>query len=363
MAVVAGRDLDYATLRAQHMDARCRASGSNPREPSYILYTSGTTGKPKGVQRDTGGYAVALASSMRRIFCVAPGETMFTTSDIGWVVGHSYIVYGAADQRLDDDHVRGPADPARSGHLVEDRRRAQGQDDVQLADGDPRAEEAGHGVHEGARPLDRCATCSSPASRSTSRPRAGRPTRSASRSSTTTGRPRAAGRSSRRSSASRRRRASSAARRSRSTATTCGCCTKAPARRSGADEKGVLTIVPPLPPGCMTTVWGDDERFVKTYFSDFKDKLAYSTFDWAIARRRRLLLRARPHRRRDQRRRPPPRHARDRGGGAGACRHRRSRGRRRRRCAEGPDPGRVRGGQGRRRRSRRPRASRRCARK
>ena len=50
---------------------------------------------------------------------------------------------------------------------------------------------------------------------------------------------------------------------------------------AGADEKAVLTIIPPLPPGCMTTVWGDDERFVKTYFSDFGKRLAYSTFDWA----------------------------------------------------------------------------------
>jgi len=58
------------------------------------LYTSGTTGKPKGVQRDTGGYAVALAASMKHIYCGNAGETMFTTSDIGWVVGHSYIIYG-----------------------------------------------------------------------------------------------------------------------------------------------------------------------------------------------------------------------------------------------------------------------------
>ncbi|MBU2407952.1 MAG: AMP-binding protein, partial [Gammaproteobacteria bacterium] len=61
---------------------------------SYTIYTSGTTGKPKGVQRDTGGYAVALAASMKHIFDGRPGETYFCTSDIGWVVGHCYIVYG-----------------------------------------------------------------------------------------------------------------------------------------------------------------------------------------------------------------------------------------------------------------------------
>jgi propionyl-CoA synthetase len=63
-------------------------------DPLYILYTSGTTGKPKGVVRDGGGYAVALAWSMRGLYDIGPGEVMFTASDVGWVVGHSYIVYG-----------------------------------------------------------------------------------------------------------------------------------------------------------------------------------------------------------------------------------------------------------------------------
>jgi propionyl-CoA synthetase len=89
-----GRDHDYAALRATHLDAQVPVVWLQSTDTSYILYTSGTTGRPKGVQRDVGGYAVALASSMKHIYCGHPGETYFSTSDIGWVVGHSYIVYG-----------------------------------------------------------------------------------------------------------------------------------------------------------------------------------------------------------------------------------------------------------------------------
>jgi propionyl-CoA synthetase len=91
---VAGRDHAWAALRQQHLDAQVPCEWLDATDISYTIYTSGTTGRPKGVQRDTGGYAVALAASMKHIFDGRAGETYFSTSDIGWVVGHSYIVYG-----------------------------------------------------------------------------------------------------------------------------------------------------------------------------------------------------------------------------------------------------------------------------
>ncbi|CAH1044731.1 propionyl-CoA synthetase [Halomonas sp. TD01] len=85
------RDHDWQALVADAPFADCVPVKAT--DPLYVLYTSGTTGKPKGVMRDTGGYAVALAYSMEAIYALNPGDVMFTASDVGWVVGHSYIVY------------------------------------------------------------------------------------------------------------------------------------------------------------------------------------------------------------------------------------------------------------------------------
>ena len=90
---VDGRDLDLPALAAAGDGAAVEPVWVESSDPSYILYTSGTTGSPKGVQRDTGGHLVALQASMKHIYACQPGETYWATSDIGWVVGHSYIVY------------------------------------------------------------------------------------------------------------------------------------------------------------------------------------------------------------------------------------------------------------------------------
>src|SRR5205814_4367842 len=93
--LTAGHDHDWATLR----DKALAANKSAPcvpvlaTDPLYILYTSGTTGIPKGVVRDNGGHMVALAWSMQNLYGVEPGEVYWAASDVGWVVGHSYIVY------------------------------------------------------------------------------------------------------------------------------------------------------------------------------------------------------------------------------------------------------------------------------
>jgi propionyl-CoA synthetase len=280
MPIVAGRDLDYATLRARHMNARVPCEWLESSAPSYILYTSGTTGKPKGVQRDTGGYAVALASSMRRIFCVEPGEAMFTTSDIGWVVGHSYIVYGPLINGSTTIFYEGlpiRPDPGIWWKIVAENnvrtmfssptaiRVLKKQDPAYMKQHDVSSLRylflAGEPLDE---PTARWASDSLGVAIVDNywQTETGWPILSAQPGVEDT--PRKFGSPS---------------------FPVYGYDVKllreGGGEEAGPNEKAVLTINPPLPPGCMTTLWGDDQRFVKTYFSDFGAKLAYSTFDWA----------------------------------------------------------------------------------
>jgi len=280
MPRTAGRDVDYAQLRAKHEGASVACEWLESSEPSYILYTAGTTGQPKGVQRDTGGYAVALASSMRRIFCVGPGETMFTTSDIGWVVGHSYIIYapliaGATTILYEGLPIR--PDPAIWWKIV-------AENSVRTMFSSPTAirvlkkQDPAYMKQHDLSSLKYLFLAGEPLDEPTARWAAeslgvaivdnywqtetGWPILSAQPGIEDT--PRKFGSPS---------------------FPVYGydvrLLREGTGEEAGTDEKAVLTIMPPLPPGCMTTVWGDDERYVTTYFSDFGSKLAYSTFDWA----------------------------------------------------------------------------------
>ena len=281
MPMVEGRDVDWVSLGSKFKDETIDCAWLESSEPSYILYTSGTTGKPKGVQRDVGGHAVAMAASMEYIYCGAAGETIFTTSDIGWAVGHSYIIYAPLIAGLTTILYEGLPIRPDAGvwwKIVQDYKvnimfsaptaiRVLKKHDPALLKkydlsslkhlflaGEPLDEPTHAWISEG---------LGKPVIDHYWQTETGWPVLTAMHGVEKTpikyGSP---------------------------SFPAYGYDLKllreSDASEAGADEKAVVAIEPPLPPGCMSTIWGDDERFVKTYFSTFSKKLVYSTFDWGI---------------------------------------------------------------------------------
>ncbi|MDB5889818.1 MAG: propionyl-CoA synthetase [Polaromonas sp.] len=287
MQLVAGRDRLWSDLRTRHLHAQVPCEWLDSTAISYTIYTSGTTGKPKGVQRDTGGYAVALAASMKHIFDSRAGETYFSTSDIGWVVGHSYIVYGPLIagmatimyEGLPTQGMDRQPDGGIWWSLVEKYRvtamfsaptavrvlRKQDPALLQKYDlsslralylaGEPLDEPTGRWIAEGLKVpvIDNYWQ-------------------------TETGWP---------------------------LLTVANGVEQTPSKfgspgipmygyrvkllhegtgeeLTGAHEKGVVALEGPTPPGFMQTIWKDDARFVNTYWKSVPGKMVYNTFDWGI---------------------------------------------------------------------------------
>ncbi|MEI7785134.1 MAG: propionate--CoA ligase [Betaproteobacteria bacterium] len=284
---VAGRDHLWAELREQHLSVQVACEPMDSTDISYTIYTSGTTGKPKGVQRDTGGYAVALAASMKHIFDGRAGETYFSTSDIGWVVGHSYIVYGPLIagmatimyEGLPTQGLDGQPNGAIWWQLVEKYRvtamfsaptavRVLKKQDPALLKkhdlsslralflaGEPLDEPTARWISEG---------LNVPIIDNYWQTESGWPiltlANAVERKEPRFGSPGIA---------------------------MYGYKVKLLHESTGQEltepnQKGVVCIEGPTPPGFMQTVWRDDARYVKTYWQSVPGKMVYSTFDWGI---------------------------------------------------------------------------------
>ncbi len=282
MERVGGRDHDWAELGKRHSATRVECEWLEATDISYTIYTSGTTGRPKGVQRDVGGYAVALAASMKHIFLGEPGETYFSTSDIGWVVGHSYIIYGPLLAGMATIMYEGLPIRPDAGiwwSLVE-KYKVTGMFSAPTAVRVLKKHDPAFLKKYDLSSLKALFLAGEPLDQPTARwisEALGVPIID-NYWQTESGWPILA--------------LANGVERNPSKFGSPGVPMygydvklvheSTGEELTGAGQKGVVVIAGPTPPGFMQTVWRDDERFVRTYWETVPGKMVYNTFDWGI---------------------------------------------------------------------------------